>query len=315
MITPFGTTPSGRAVQAVTLTAGDLAVQILTLGATLRSVRHRAIGHDLTTGSRDLADYEGAMRYHGALVGPVANRFTGGIAPIAGVPHRFERNQNDLHLLHSGSAGTHAKVWQIADHGPDHLTLTLTLPDGEGGFPGTRHVTARYTVAAPAALRLDVTTRTDRPSLVNFTNHSFWCLDGGSDWAGQTLRLAADHYLPTTASFAPTGEIAAVAGTPFDFREPRAMRPGEPDLDNTFCVSPRRVPLRDVMELRARSGTRLTVATTEPGLHLYDQRPGYAALAIEAQSWPDAPNHAGFPGIEITPDAPVTQSTEWRVSV
>jgi aldose 1-epimerase len=315
---PFGTT-DGVTVHALTLSAGDLTVSLLTLGAAVQDVRLVGVPYPLTLGSDRVDDYEGAMRHHGTLIGPVVNRLTGAQAPIAGRVHRFEANQDGRLTLHGGAAGTHLKVWQVEDHGPDHATLTIDLPDGEGGFPGNRRITARFELLAPATLRLTVTATTDAPTLMNVANHSYWNLDGSECWDGHSLSINADRYLPTTPDFAPTGQIAPVAGTDMDFRRPRAIAPGGPPLDTNFCLSDARTPLRDVLTLTGRSGLSMTVATTEPGIQVYDGRrairPGRAAyegLAIEAQFWPDAPNHEGFPGIELHPGDPWEQVTEWR---
>lgn len=315
----FGTTDSGIEVQAVTLSAGDLTVRVLTLGAILQSVRLAGVAHDLTLGSDRLADYIGPMRSHGSLIGPVVNRFTNAQAPIGGKMHRFEANLLGQHTQHSGACCTRAKHWTIVSADESHVTLAVDLPRGEGGFPGNRHVTCRFSVEAPASLRMEVTTTTDELTLVNFANHSYWNLDGTSNWAGHSLRVAADRRLPTTDFFAPTGEIADVAGTPWDLREARVIAPGEPPFDTNFCLSETRTALRDVLWLKGRDGLTMTVATTEPGIQVYDARsaarpggPFYEGIAIEAQNWPDAPNHAGFPSIEVGPEAPCIQVTEWR---
>lgn len=308
------TLPDGREVQELRIAAGDLTVSVLTFGAVLRSVRLAGVDHDLTHVPDTVDSWiSGKTPYHGALVAPVANRFTGGKATVGGREIQFETNQAGLHLLHSGSFGTHAKLWAVVDRQPDAATLAVDLPDGEGGFPGNRRLTARFSVSAPATLRLEIEAATDALTFFNATNHSYWTMDGGRDWSGQSLRIAADRYLPTTDSFAPTGEIAPVDGTAMDFRETCAPALGEPPLDHNFCLSDGRTDLRDVLWLTGRNGLTLTMATTEPGMQVYDGRDaGYPALALEAQGWPDAPNHAGFPGIELRPGAPYRAVTEWR---
>jgi aldose 1-epimerase len=311
-MTPFGTTKSGETVHRLTLSAGGLTVGLLTYGAIVQSVRLAGVAHDLTLGSDDLADYEGLMQYHGSLVGPVANRLRHARAPIAGVIHHFHANQNGEHALHSGKDGTHAKVWAVADHGPDHATLTLDLPDGHGGYPGNRQIRATFRVLPGETLRMEVRGTTDAPTLMNFANHSYWSMDGGPTWAGQRLKIAAEHRLPIDDAVIPTGEIAPVAGTPFDLRQGAVLTPGDPGVDHNFCLSDGKRPLREVLWLTGQSGVGLTLATTEPGVQIFDGRPKYRGLAIEAQGWPDAPNQPGFPGIEVTPGAPYAQDTEWR---
>jgi aldose 1-epimerase len=161
---------------------------------------------------------------------------------------------------------------------------------------------------------------TDVPTLFNAANHSYWNLDGTPTWEGHELTIHAEGYTPVDAALIPEGE-AAVAGTPYDFRAPRTPRPGEPPMDHNFCTASARGPLREVMTLRGRSGVTLTIATTEPGLQVYDgsqgARPGavlHEALALEAQSWPDAPANPSFPSILLKPGEVYRQVTEWRFS-
>lgn len=320
-VSSFGTTAGGQHVQRVTLSAGELTVHLLTLGAVVQGVHLAGVPWNLSPGSDSLADYEGPMRHHGSLIGPVVNRLSGACAPVAGDLHRFEANQDSRHTLHSGPAGTHLRVWRLEEATGNTACISLDLPAGEGGFPGNRRVTARFTLDAPATLRMEVEATTDAPTLMNFANHSYWNLDGTARWDGHSLQVLADHYLPTTPDFTPTGEVRAVAGTEMDFRTPRAIAPGAPWLDNCFCLSDGRGPLRAALVLRGQSGVTLRVATTEPGIQVYDGRdairPGHdrhEGLAIEAQGWPDAPNHAGFPAIDLAPGQVLRQITEWRLS-
>lgn len=310
----FGVTAAGCDVDRITFGSDVLRVAVLTYGAALQSVRLAGVAHDLTLGSERLADYEGAMCYHGTLVGPVANRLSRARAMIAGVAHELVPNDGE-NLLHSGPKGIHARVWQVIDAQPDAVTLGLLLVDD--GFPGRRQVQARFSVTG-RVLRLDLTASTDAPTLMNVAQHGYWNLDGGATWAGHRLQIDADRYLPTDAAMLPTGAVRDVAGTPFDFRVPRRITPGDPVMDTNFCVSDARVPLREVLWLQGGT-THMAFATTEPGVQVYDGlhgiRPGhgpYEGLAIEAQGWPDAPNHSGFPSIELRPDQTYHQITEWR---
>lgn len=318
-ISPFGVTARGIAVHRITMGRGGLTVSILTLGALIHGVWLDGVEYNLTLNSDSLADYAAGMHHFGTLIGPVVNRLSDGKAMIAGRVHRFETNQEGRHTLHGGRAGTQYRVWKVAEVTDAAVTLHLEMSDGIGGFPGQRRVTARYSIGRNRNLRLEVSVTTDQTTLINFANHSYWNLDGTETWAGHDLQIGADRYLPTTPDFTPTGEIARVTGTPMDFRSSRPITPGEPALDTCFCLSDKRQPLRDVLWLQGRSGVSMTVATTEPGIQVYDgrnaQRPGrgpYEGLAIEAQGWPDAPNHAGFPSIELDPGTQYRQETEWR---
>jgi aldose 1-epimerase len=318
-MTPFGTLPDERTVHALTLSAGALTVRVLTLGAILQSVRLAGVDHDLTLGLPALADYLDGRMWFGAIVGPVANRIGGARAVIGGVERRFEANFLGRHALHSGAASVCHKVWRVTDHGLAHAVLALDLPDGEGGFPGNRQVTARFDLTAPAALRLTITTHTDALTPVNFTNHSYWTMDGGPSWAGHHLRIAADHVLDLTDELIPTGGLRPVAGSMLDLRAGRTITPDDYAADDNYCVATKRRPLTEVLWLTGANGVRLRLATTEPGVQIYDGRAAatpnsgpYHALAIEAQGWPDALNHPGFPGHLAAPGETVAQITEWR---
>ena len=315
----FGRTKDGQEVHRITLRAGEVTASILTLGAVVQDLKLAGVPYGLTQGSDLVADYEGDMRHHGALISPVVNRLTGAQATVNGTLRHFQANQDGRHTLHSGAVGSHLAVWKLAQVAADAVSLTLDMADGTGGFPGNRQITARFSVLAPATLRLEISATTDAPTIFNATNHSYWNLDGTEIWDGHTMQIAADAYLPTTGDFIPTGEIAAVQGTAFDFRTARVVTAQHPPLDNNFCLGTAQEPLREVMWLQGQSGVRMAVATTEPGLQIYDgrnaARPGhgpYEGIAVETQGWPDAPNHAQFPPITLLPGAPLIQITEWR---
>lgn len=317
-IAPFGTTATGQPVDSITLSGGGLTVGLLTWGAVVRSVRLAGVDHDLTLGSDRLADYEGEMRHHGSLIAPVVNRIGGASAVIDGQVHRFDANLGP-HCLHSGQAGTHLKVWRCEGADATSATLSLDLPDGEGGFPGNRRVTARFSLRHPATLRLEISATTDRPTLWNATNHSYWNLDGTPTWGGHALQVDAEHWLETDSLDRPTGTVTRAAGSPMDFRAARMIFPGQPPLDNCFVLSGQRAALRRVASLTGQSGVTLDVATTEAGLQIYDGRaalrPGgqpYEGIALETQGWPDATGHDHFPPILLCPDEPFRQITEWR---
>lgn len=318
-VSDFGTATGGTPVHRITIGSDELRVSVLGWGAILQGVWMAGLDRNLTLGSENLADYLPQMRSMGALVAPVVNRIAGAKAVIAGVEHRFAANQADRITLHSGpEAATHLRGWRIEEVAADRVLLAVDLPDGQGGFPGNRHVLAQFRVTG-AALRMTVTATTDAPTLFNAANHSYWNLDGSTTFAGHRLKIAAESYLPTDADFVPTGDIRAVAGTPMDFRREVEVAPGTPPLDHNFCLSMGQTHLRDVLWLTGASGVALTLATTEPGVQVYDgrnaRRPGreaYEGLAFEAQAWPDAPNHAGFPSILLNPGETRVQATEWR---
>ena len=318
MISHFGTTAKGHDIDKITLHAGDLTVSILTWGAVIQDVRLAGVDYPLTLGSDHIADYEGDTRYNGSVIGPIVNRISTGRVAIDGMMFELERNgKGDIHL-HSGSHATHLRPWKIWEATPERVTLTLHLPDGDCGLPGDRHIRVVYTVIAPGTLTMEITGKTDQPTLMNFANHAYWNLDGTPTWDGHTLQVAADRYLPATPDFTPTGEIADIAGSKLDFRTPRRISPGAPDMDENVCLSDGPAPLRDVLWLTGQSGVAMTLATDQPGVQLFDGRwvvrqgrGTYEGLAFEAQHWPDAPTHSAFPSIRVTEEQPYRQFTTY----
>ncbi len=308
----FGTTKAGKTAHAITLHAGDLSVTLLTYGARVQDVRLAGVDHALTTGSDDLADYEGAMLYHGAIVGPIANRIGTARVRLDGMMYELERNEDGARHLHSGSEGTHAQVWDVVEVTDSTATLALDMPDGMAGLPGKRRVMAQFVLTAPATLTLTITADSDTTTVMNFANHSYWNLDGSATWHGHRMKIAADHYLPIDAATCPTGDVEDVTGTGMDFREGPVIGAQTPALDHNFCLSDTITPPRDVLWLTGQTGTRMVMATNMPGLQVFDGRPAYDALAIEAQHWPDAPNNAHFPQIKIAAGETYEQVTSWR---
>lgn len=324
-IRSFGYTRDGRAVKAIRLASPQLAATVLTWGAALQDVRLAGVERSLTLGGERIEAYQGPMGYFGTLVGPVANRIGGARAVIAGTECRFPANEGTT-LLHGGARGVQARHWALIGADAASLQLRLVLEAGDDGFPGRREITADYRVDG-ATLALVLTAVTDAPTLMNLANHSYWNLDGTATVAGHRLRVAADSYLPATDGL-PTGEVRAVHDG-FDLQAGRVLGLAE-GLDHNFCLSDGPRVLTEVAELTGTSGVSLRLATTEPGLQVYDGRhldsapfPGHggtsykahAAVALEPQRWPDAPNHPGFPKIGLIPGATYRQETRWTFGI
>lgn len=326
-ITPFGQTADGTTVKAITLRSAKLRVTLLTWGAVIQDVRLTGISHPLTLGAPDLAAYAGRMNSFGALMGPVVNRIKTASAPIAGTRHSFEANLDGAHTKHGGSHGPQFQVWHLLESSPTHALLETVLPDGLSGFPGTRTLRAEYRVEG-ADLDMVIIGTTDAPSLMNIANHSYWNLDGSDSIVGHKLQIASDRVTVNGDDLMVTGEVADIAGTRLDFRTPRAFTPG-PDtrFDLNYVLADAKRPLSPACTLTGMSGVRMEMFTTEPGLQVFDlgsfttdphpghggkPYPRFSGIALEAQGWPDAANHPGFPPIGIGPDHPYHQHTRWR---
>ncbi|WP_179378833.1 aldose epimerase family protein [Jannaschia marina] len=290
-------------------------------GAALVDLRLDGMAHPLVLGLDRLEDYAaGHSSYMGATAGRFANRIAEARFTLDGMENRLDPNFQDRHSLHGGSKGTGKRVWSVARHEAATITFALDLADGEMGYPGAMRIEARFACGAGPTLRVEYTATCDAPTIVNLAHHSYWNLDGTADVSGHSLTVKADRYLPVDEGLIPTG-VADVAGTAFDFRAGR-MLPGEGLLDHNLCLGDAQEPLRDVAVLRAR-GLSMTVATTEPGLQVYDGAklatsvPGldgrrygaHAGVALEPQCWPDAPNHTDFPDCVLRPGETYEQVT------
>lgn len=318
--------PDAQAAKGLTLTGGGLTLRLLTLGATVQDLRLDGIDWPLVLGADDPAAYAGSLRYSGAIVGPVANRIAGAAARVGGRLCRFEANEGPT-LLHSGTRGLHARLWQVETTGPGHAMLRCDLADGEGGFPGNRTIRAGFRLSSPATLTLELSATTDAETLMNLAHHGYWNLDGTPDAREHRLSVAAGSYLAVDAALIPDGPPRPVAGTPYDLRAGRLMSEAPP-LDHNFCLATARRALTEVATLTGASGLRLTLETTEPGLQVYDGRhlavPGgiglggrgygrHAGIALEAQVWPDAPNRPDFPPATLRPGETYHQITRFRL--
>lgn len=275
---PFGTLSDGRQVTAYRL-HGDRGayVDILDYGATVQSIlvpdRDGTLT-DVVLGYRDAAGYEQGQLYFGATVGRHANRISGGQFTLNGVTYQLEKNSGPNHS-HGGFSGYHQRMFQAQVQG-DTLEMHLTSPDGDQGYPGTLTLTVCFTFSQDNALTIHYRAETDRDTVVNLTNHGYFDLSGGKNPMGQCLRLQAQRYTENDPDTLPTGVIAPVAGTPFDFT---AEKPLGRDIDQDH-VQLRRCRGYDhnfVLEapgvfawLRSpETGITMTAGTDMPGVQLY----------------------------------------------
>ncbi|MER6694247.1 aldose epimerase family protein [Streptomyces minutiscleroticus] len=306
----FGTLSDGTPVHRWTLERGGTRVRVLTYGGTVQSVEvpdRDGRSANVVLGFPRVEDYVAHPEpYFGALVGRYANRIAGGTFTLDGRTYRLAAN-NGPNALHGGERGFDKRVWD-AEPLADGVRLSLVSEDGEEGYPGRLAVTVAYTLGGDGALRISYEAVTDAPTVVNLTNHAYWNLAGSGDAGGHQLRLAASRYTPVDAGLIPTGELAGVEDTRFDFRQPRKVGSGY-DHNFVFDKGVTAAP-EEVGELHdPASGRVLTVATTEPGIQVYtadglDASLPYApgeGIALETQHFPDSPNRPEFPGTELRP--------------
>lgn len=342
---PFGTTPDGQPVEMWRLTSTTgIVAEILTYGGILHALHvPDRTGHleSVVLSLPDITNYVMHSPYFGALIGRYANRIADGRFTLDGRTHRLPLNDRG-HTLHGGPDGFDRRLW-LAKPLDGAVRLTLHSPHADMGFPGGLDVAATYSLDDDGTLSLTFEAISDRPTVVNLTNHAYFNLAGarnaGSGIQEHTLLLEADHYLPVSPKAIPYGPARSVAGTPFDFTRPRTIGAGitHPDpqitaaggYDHCWILRTSTAPhvLRSAAVLHdPNSGRTLEVHTTEPGLQVYtaNQLDGsltgahgqpyhaHAAVCLETQHLPDSPNREQYPTTVLRPGDTYRSRTEFR---
>jgi aldose 1-epimerase len=338
----FGKTADGKPVEIYTIDNGDLTVKVTTFGARVVSIMapdKNGKKADVVLGYDDVASYEAdTSTYFGAIVGRYGNRIAKGTFSIDGTAYHVPLNNNG-NALHGGPAGFSTKVWTGRELF-DGVEMTLVSPDGDMGFPGTLTVKVNYTLQH-SSLHINYIATTTKPTVVNLTNHSYFNLagDGKGNILGTELMINADSYTPVDTTQIPTGQIAPVAGTPFDFRK---AKPIGQDIDvkneqltigggyDHNWVLNGAGPLRvAAVAYDPGSGRTLTVSTTEPGVQFYSGNfldgtkhgkygvtyEKHAGFCLETQHFPDSPNEPKFPTTLLKPGQTLRSVTVFAFGV
>jgi aldose 1-epimerase len=343
---PYGKTAEGHAVTMFALTnANGLELRAMTYGGIITSLkvpdRHGAVG-DIVLGFGRLDEYLKDPPYFGAIVGRYGNRIAGGQFTLDGRSYTLAKNNGPNHL-HGGRKGFDKAVWHAAPSANGAaVTFSRTSPDGEEGYPGNLQVRVSYTLTDSNELIVDYHATTDKATPINLTQHTYFNLTGdvAGDILGHELTIHADRFTPVDATLIPTGELAPVQGTPFDFRKPTAIgaRINQPNeqlvngkgYDHNWVLNrngPGLEPAVRVVE--PKSGRTLDIATTEPGLQFYSgnfldgtirgkggrtyaHRTGFC---LETQHFPDSPNHPAFPSTILRPGQEYSTKTVFTFGV
>ncbi|PTT05414.1 aldose epimerase family protein [Caulobacter sp. HMWF025] len=335
---PFGQTPSGEAVEAITLTNGHgVSATVITYGATLQALvapDRNGKTADIALGFGDAQTYVKTASYFGASVGRFANRIGKGRFTLDGKTYQLALNNNGVAALHGGTKGFDKVVWKVLDvkKGPvASVTLGHVSPDGEEGYPGTLTATATYALDEQNQLTITYGATTDKPTIVNITNHALFNMagEGAPEGAmGNVLTLPADGYTPVDAELIPTGATTPVAGTVFDFRKPTAVGDRIRDASDPQIVVGRGYDHNYVLNGASGGALRLAARLTDPKsgrtLEILSEQPGiqfYAGnfmdgttvgksgkiyrqgdgIALEPQHFPDAPNKPNFAPVPLDP--------------
>jgi aldose 1-epimerase len=343
----FGTTRDGKAVEIYTLTnAHGLEMRVISYGGIITSLKvPDRSGHlaDIVLGFDTIDGYLKEPPYFGALIGRYGNRIAKGQFTLDGNTFKLATNNGPNHL-HGGVKGFDKVLWNVVpgtDSNGVSVTLSRVSPDGEEGYPGNLQATVRYTLTDKNELAVDYRATTDKATPVNLTQHSYFNLaDDSGDILGHELTIHASRYTPVDATLIPTGELATVDGTPFDFRKATAIG-ARIAADNVQLKNGGGYDHNWVLErsgsglqpaawlVDPKSGRTLEVATTEPGLQFYSgnfldgsitgkggrvyrRRTG---LSLETQHYPDSPNHPNFPSSILKPGQTYSSQTVFRFGV
>jgi aldose 1-epimerase len=346
---PFGQLPDGAGpVDIFTLTnANGMEVRTMPYGAIIVSIRVPARDgrlDDVVLGFDSLEGYTKGHPYFGAVVGRYGSRIAKGRFTLDGQTYQLATNNGPNHL-HGGKKGFDKRVWSAESFERDGnvgVVYSLVSPDGDEGYPGELRVRVTYTLTSSNELTVEYEATTDKPTPLNLTQHSYFDLagEGSSDILGHRLMINADRYTPVDNTLIPTGELAEVAGTPFDFRQPTAigarinadneqLRNGN-GYDHNWVLNRSGGGLARAAHLEdPGTGRTLDVSTTEPGMqfysgnfldgtitgkggHLYKRRYG---LCLETQHFPDSPNHPNFPSPILRPGGRYQSKTVFAFSV
>jgi aldose 1-epimerase len=347
--TPFGTMPDGKAITSYTLSnRNGVKAKIIDYGAILAEVHvpdKDGKFADVTLGFDDLKGYLGGHPFFGSNAGRCGNRIAKGKFTLDGTEYTLATNNGPNHL-HGGKEGFDKKVWRgepnMTAAGPT-VRLTYTSKDKEEGYPGNLSVTIAYTLTADNELRIDYSATTDKPTICNLAHHSYFNLGGQASGSilDHLVQILAKNYTPTDDTLIPTGKIAPVAGTPYDFTEPTPIgkrikeidaKPVGYDLNFVLDGKAGGTPFRAARVTEPKSGRVMEVYTDQPGLQFYtgnfldgsNKGKGgavynqYNGFCMEAQKFPDSINHPAWKDVSdpvLRPGQEYKQTTIYKFSV
>lgn len=328
----FGKTQDGKEVYAFTLeNENGVKARLINFGATLVNLYvpdKNGKAEDIVLGFDKLEDYYGNESFFGATIGPSANRTGNAGFRIDGKSYQIEANDGPNNLHSSIKYGYHKRVWEVAETGDNSVTLFLEAADGDMGFPGNKRITMTYSLSDDNALQLKYHGTSDKDTVINMTNHTYFNLSGHQSGKieDHILTIHAGNYTPVIPGSIPTGEIVPVAGTPMDFTAPKPigqdigadfeqLKLGQ-GYDHNFVIDEADGTLREIAVVEdKKSGRKMKAFTTLPGVQFYagncisieTGKDGVTygprvGMCLETQYFPDAVNHPNFPSDIFGPD-------------
>lgn len=326
------TIADGTPVELITLSAGGYQTKILALGASIVDLIVPVAGRprSVVLGLAGLAGYVEQGRHMGAVAGRCANRIADGRFTLDGKSHQLPLNERGATHLHGGHMGFGRRVWTVEAATDTRVELSIVSPDGEEGYPGTVRARCIYALDAAGTLKITLSATTDAPTLVNLATHSYFNLAGSPTILDHMLTIPAEHVTPVDARLIPTGELAPVAGTGFDFRAParigeqRARTPNGFDHNFAVAMAASAEPKRVARLASPSNDLAMEIWSTEPGVQFYDgqylpdgeafrgrRSAKHAGCCLEPQRFPDGINHPGFPNTVLRPGEIYHQMTEY----
>lgn len=327
---PFGRVGEEAVTRYILHNDQGVTVELINYGGIIKAIHvpdRNGTQGDVVLGFDTLEEYVAHNPFFGCIAGRYANRIAEGKFTLDGTTYQLATNNGPNHL-HGGERGFDKVIW-TADTEVTEENVTVTMryqsPDGEEGYPGALAVTIVYTLNNDNQLMLDYSATCDQPTVLNLTNHTYFNLAGQGPILDHIVWLDADHYTPVTPNLIPTGELAPVDATPFDFRQPTSIgaRINEPDeqvahgggYDHNWVLNTPAGGDAAITVIEPTTGRRLDVSTTQPGVQFYtgnmmpDELPGKAGqtytkrtgFCLETQHYPDSPNQPDFPTTVLRP--------------
>ncbi len=311
-------------LQAIEIGNRSLHANVITYGASLTDLRLTGKDTPLVLGYADPSIYPFDQQFMGSVIGRYGNRIADGRFRLNDQEICLEQNETGIGHLHGGSNGLWNRHWELAKRTATKAVLEVKSDNGDAGYPGTLILSASYEIVEPATLRLTFLAACDRDTIINICHHPYFNFSGTHPTEQHMLQINADCYLPSSKSLLPTGSVARVEGTSFDFRKERLL--GKVDRNNTFCLH--RKSSGELLKAARLSCADISMElwTTQPGIHLYNgyklsrkhtghlgsPYPPRSGICLEAQAWPNSPNEPAFPNTVLRADTTYRQVTEYR---